>query len=117
MDTGNSSAALANGIVISDSYKGISRNELLIPDHYRDEIEHILIPSGLVRDRTRKLAKDITEVFRNEPFLALCVLKGAYRFFSEILEEMKAFHTQPIAIDFIRLKSYENIQSSEIKVE
>lgn len=82
--------------------------------------------------RIEQLAYDISADMANEPFTALCVLKGGYLFFNELLEkirQMSRYRTMDefanrsdeevtqIRTEFIRLKSYEDEHSSdEIKV-
>jgi hypoxanthine-guanine phosphoribosyltransferase len=44
--------------------------------------------------------------------VALCVLKGGYKFFTDLLEKIKIInrnsgHSVPMSVDFIRLKSYQ----------
>nr|XP_034959561.1 hypoxanthine-guanine phosphoribosyltransferase-like [Zootoca vivipara] len=54
--------------------------------------------------------------------VALCVLKGGYKFFADLLDYIKALNRNsdrsiPMTVDFIRLKSYCNDQSTgDIKV-
>jgi len=43
--------------------------------------------------------------------VALCVLKGGYKFFTDLLDRVKMLNRNtemsvPLAVDFIRLKSY-----------
>ncbi|XP_078068105.1 hypoxanthine-guanine phosphoribosyltransferase [Mustelus asterias] len=58
----------------------------------------------------------------NHHIVALCVLKGGYKFFADLLDYIKALNRNsdqsiPMTVDFIRLKSYCNDQSTgEIKV-
>lgn len=67
------------------------------------------------------MACDIAIDMANEPFTALCVLKGGYLFFNDLLEKIRQLYryrlmdvpemaddAQQIKVDFIRLKSYEN---------
>lgn len=75
------------------------------------------------------MACDIASDIGNESFTALCVLKGGYQFFSDLLHMMRqvyrvsslyAVHSQPstlsqpfhIRAEFIRVKSYENESST-----
>jgi len=66
---------------------------------------------SLIR-RTERLAREIFEDFdRSKPIAALCVLKGGYQFFSDLLDYMKQLNanlntSMQCSIDFIRLKSY-----------
>lgn len=63
--------------------------------------------------RTERIARDIFQEVKDEPLIVLCVLKGGYRFFSDLLEKITSFNrthgsvSVPISVDFIRLKSYE----------
>lgn len=72
------------------------------------------------------MACDIAVDLANEPFTALCVLKGGYLFFNDLLEKIRRLYryrvmdlseevadeAQQIRVEFIRLKSYENEQST-----
>ena len=74
------------------------------------------------QDRIEKLANDIFEqsVSKNKEGLhAICVLKGGYRFFSDLLNKINALNTSivsggggatgesvQVSIEFIRVKSY-----------
>ncbi|XP_023216911.1 hypoxanthine-guanine phosphoribosyltransferase-like [Centruroides sculpturatus] len=101
-------------IVFPDDYKGYSVNFFCIPKHYEDSLECILIPSGIVQDRVERLARDIVEDFGHGQIVVLCVLKGGYKFFTDLLDKMKLFVQDKlvqIKLDFIRLKSYEDDQS------
>ncbi|RXG57232.1 Hypoxanthine-guanine phosphoribosyltransferase [Armadillidium vulgare] len=105
-------------IKIADDYKGYSLMHFCVPKHYEEDIENIMIPWGVIQDRIERIARDIFHDVRDEPLIALCVLKGGYRFFSDLLEKLTSFNrthgtvSVPISIDFIRLKSYENDSST-----
>lgn len=93
-----------------------------IPRHYEDDVESVMIPKGLIINRTERLARDICQDLCNGPLIALCVLKGGYQFFSHLCEAIINYngnsgHSVPFSIDFVRLKSYENdMSNSEVKV-
>lgn len=72
---------MAQGIIkIPDDACGFAVDQLALPEIYRDEMDHVLIPRGLLQDRTQKLAEDISEFYHEVPQItALCVLKGAMR--------------------------------------
>lgn len=98
-----------------DDYKGYSVDFFCIPKHYEEALECILIPSGIVQDRVERLARDIIEDFGPGQIVVLCVLKGGYKFFTDLLDKMKVFVQNriiQIKLDFIRLKSYQDDQSS-----
>ncbi|EDL84493.1 rCG47045, isoform CRA_b [Rattus norvegicus] len=73
-------------------------------------------------DRTERLARDVMKEMGGHHIVALCVLKGGYKFFADLLDYIKALNRNsdrsiPMTVDFIRLKSYCNDQSTgDIKV-
>eukprot|EP00088_Acartia_fossae_P045126 TRINITY_DN4831_c1_g1_i2.p1 TRINITY_DN4831_c1_g1~~TRINITY_DN4831_c1_g1_i2.p1 ORF type:complete len:224 (+),score=47.33 TRINITY_DN4831_c1_g1_i2:31-702(+) len=112
-------------IKIPDDYEGLKKEHFCVPKHYEDSIANILITHGTIQDRIEKLAKDVFyDVYQvEEPLHVICVLKGGYKFFSDLLDKMNGLNSNhsdgsvPFSVDFIRLKSYENDQSSgEIKI-
>lgn len=67
--------------------------------------------SLLSLSRTERLARDIVRDMGGHHIVALCVLKGGYKFFSDLLDYIKALNQNcdksvPLTVDFIRLKSY-----------
>ncbi|XP_077977992.1 hypoxanthine-guanine phosphoribosyltransferase-like isoform X2 [Glandiceps talaboti] len=110
-------------IKISSDDQGYPLERFCIPRHYEEDLESVLIPRGLIADRTERLARNIVQDLDNsEAIVALCVLKGGYKFYTDLLDCIKALNrnterSTPMYVDFIRLKSYENDKSSgEIKV-
>merc|ERR1712032_1448814 len=99
---------------------------LLHPQPLRGLDRQREIPYGLIMDRIEKLARDCFYDMLGqgrEPLHALCVLKGGYKFFSDMLDKINSLNSNhsegsvQVSVDFIRLKSYENDQSSgEIKI-
>lgn len=113
-----------NCIHINDDDPGIPIESLCIPTHYKEDLESVMIPYGLILDRTEALATKIFEEYGNEPIICLCVLKGGYRFFADLTEKIQSRNrtcgggkSLPMMIDFIRLKSYHNSESvGEVQV-
>ena len=105
-------------IKIPDNFQGYDIEQFCIPKHYIEDIEKVIIPKGLVMDRTERLARDIFEDLDfNQPIAALCVLKGGYQFFTDLLYYLRQLNGNMnrscrMSIDFIRLKSYEDDQST-----
>ena len=76
--------------------------------------------------RIERLAVDIAIDLDNESFVALCVLKGGYVFFNDLMDKIRSFYRyrypnsgpkdhemgQQIRVEFIRLKSYEDDKST-----
>lgn len=107
---------------ISDEEQGYDLDLFCIPKHYASDLERVYIPHGLILDRTERLAREIMKDMGGHHIVALCVLKGGYKFFADLLDYIKALNRNsdrsiPMTVDFIRLKSYCNDQSTgEIKV-
>lgn len=61
--------------------------------------------------RTERLARDIIRDMGGHHIVALCVLKGGYKFFADLLDYIKSLNQNsdksvPLTVDFIRVKSY-----------
>lgn len=61
--------------------------------------------------RTERLARDIVRDMGGHHIVALCVLKGGYTFFADLMDYIKTLNQNsdksvPLTVDFIRLKSY-----------
>ncbi|CAL1526151.1 unnamed protein product [Lymnaea stagnalis] len=98
-------------IHIADGDLGFSLDHFCIPKHYEQDLDHVLIPAGLINDRVERLARDIVTDFGNEPIVGLCILKGGYKFFTDLLDKIQVLNRNSgnsvqLAVDFIRLKSY-----------
>lgn len=51
----------------------------------------------------------------DEPLVVLCVLKGSYRFFNDLIHRLSALRASgehPLIPDFVRVKSYANTAST-----
>jgi len=88
-----------------------------IPKHYEDSISSVMIPHGLILDRTERMARDIHEFFGAESMTILCVLKGGFRFCQDLMQFINALNRNSgrsiqMGVDFIRLKSYMNDEST-----
>ncbi|KAH9389028.1 PREDICTED: hypoxanthine-guanine phosphoribosyltransferase-like [Rhagoletis zephyria] len=113
-------------IVIPDDFEGHPLESFCIAPNLTKFLQYVLIPGGFVQDRIERMACDIAVDLANEPFTALCVLKGGYLFFNDLLEKIRRLYryrvmdlseevadeAQQIRVEFIRLKSYENEQST-----
>ncbi|XP_068812326.1 hypoxanthine-guanine phosphoribosyltransferase [Struthio camelus] len=102
---------MACGLQIKDEESGYNKNLFCIPKHYEDDLERVFIPHGLILDRTERLARDIMQEMGSHHIVALCVLKGGYKFFADLLDHIKVLNQNsdksvPITVDFVRMKSY-----------
>ena len=75
----------------------------------------------MIQDRIEKLGRDVFYDMlscEREPLHALCVLKGGYKFFADMLDKVNSLNSNhsegsvQVSVEFIRLKSYENKQST-----
>ncbi|KAJ3090174.1 hypoxanthine phosphoribosyltransferase 1 [Quaeritorhiza haematococci] len=96
-------------------------DHFVIPTHYTQDLDRVLIPAGLIRDRVQKLAETIA-ADTTRPVVACCVLKGAHVFFAHLIEQLKKLKNAqgrsiPMSFEFIKVKSYENDQSTgDVKI-
>ena len=56
-----------------------------------------------IQERVRQMAAEIDAFYGDEPLVVVCVLKGAFLFFSDLVRHMKNKEAQ---LDFVRLSSY-----------
>ncbi|KAK2727492.1 hypoxanthine-guanine phosphoribosyltransferase-like [Artemia franciscana] len=108
----------ANFIKISDDFEGYDTASLSVPYHYENDLDKVIIPYGLIQDRIEKIAKDIVLDSFGEPITAVCILKGGYKFCSDLLDKinvvnrLQAKGSAPVKLEFVRIKSYVNEKSS-----
>jgi hypoxanthine phosphoribosyltransferase len=61
-----------------------------------------VIPPEAVQARIAELGRDITARFAGQPLVAVCVLKGAFLFFADLVRHLDL----DLTVDFVRLSSY-----------
>ncbi|VDD87604.1 unnamed protein product [Enterobius vermicularis] len=86
-----------------------------IPSCYKDDLSAVIIPSGMIEDRVKALAYEIHRVVQDQPLTLLCILKGSYRFFTTLVDELTEVRRHChslLTIDFVRLQSYSDTQST-----
>ncbi|KAK9527511.1 hypothetical protein VZT92_014068 [Zoarces viviparus] len=110
-------AEMKRGIVIEDDWPGYSLELFTYPEHYHEDIESVYIPHGVINDRVERLARYVMDDF-GDNIMVLCVLKGGYKFCSDLVEFIKVLGRNSnkyleTRVEFIRLKSYLNDQSTE----
>lgn len=70
------------------------------------ESAYVLTPvftAGQIAARVAELGSEISSTYKNEPLLAICVLKGAFMFFSDLTRQIA---NPGLELDFVRLASY-----------
>ncbi|KAB5571267.1 hypothetical protein PHYPO_G00223040 [Pangasianodon hypophthalmus] len=85
-------ASSSSCVVISDDEQGYDLDLFCIPKHYAADLERVYIPHGLIMDRTERLAREIMKDMGGHHIVALCVLKGGYKFFADLLDYIKALN-------------------------
>ncbi|TNM96466.1 hypothetical protein fugu_016127 [Takifugu bimaculatus] len=108
---------MKRGIVIEDDWPGHSPDLFTYPEHYQEDIECVYIPNGVIMNRIERLARYVLDDF-TENIMVLCVLKGGYKFCADLVEFIKILGRNSntyleTRVEFIRLKSYVNDQSTE----
>uniref|UniRef100_A0A0N5BFV2 Hypoxanthine phosphoribosyltransferase n=1 Tax=Strongyloides papillosus TaxID=174720 RepID=A0A0N5BFV2_STREA len=92
-----------------------SIDSFITPGCYEGDLSSIIIPEGLVVDRVKKLAHEIHSVLGDVPLIMLCILKGSYRFFTTLVDELTIARrncSTSLTVEFIRAKSYEGTSST-----
>ncbi|KAF7664876.1 hypothetical protein LDENG_00163300 [Lucifuga dentata] len=112
------SGGRSDRIVIKDDWPGYSLDLFNSPAHYSGDLDSVYIPHGVIMDRTERLARNIMDDLGDHDIVVLCVLKGGYQFCADLVDRIKALScnsssTIPMRVQFIRLKSYLNDQSTE----
>lgn len=68
----------------------------------------ILLSSEQIQQRVKELGEQITNDYKDNPPVIICMLKGAIYFFADLTRNIKL----PITFDFARLSSYKNGMTS-----
>ena len=72
----------------------------------------ILITENEIQNKISQLADTLNEKFKGEEVVAICVLKGAVMFATDLVKKMNI----PVKMEFIRLSSYGGNTTSSGKV-
>jgi hypoxanthine phosphoribosyltransferase len=75
---------------------------------------HCLFDSQTISLRVRELGAAIDQVYGKtmEPLVLICVLKGAFVFFADLIRSLKT----PVELDFVRMASYGQQTTRQEKV-
>jgi hypoxanthine phosphoribosyltransferase len=66
-----------------------------------------------IQKKVSEIGRTLTEKFRNKPVIAVCVLKGSFMFYSDLIRQIDA----DISCEFFGVSSYHGTSSSgEVKV-
>ena len=104
--------------VIDEQFK-FSPDAFKIPPRFRDYVDSIILPDGLIMNPWVRLAERILEDFEGEEELhILIMMNGGFRFFEDLkvcLDDQQRFLRGAairLTCHFIRVKSYKGMVSS-----
>ncbi len=63
-----------------------------------------VLSADVLQSRVREMAAEIDATYGEEQLVVICVLKGAFFFFSDLVRAME----KEVDVDFVRLASYDN---------
>lgn len=69
---------------------------------YQDLKPELLVSSDELKQRVAEMGRQIAQDYQGEPIVAVCILKGAAIFFSDLIREIDL----PMSIDFMAISSY-----------
>lgn len=74
----------------------------------------ILIPEVRLQARVAEIAQEINHDYRDKEITAICILKGSFIFFSDLIRKLDL----PMTCEFLGLSSYGNkmVSSGEVKL-
>lgn len=77
------------------------------------DVSSILFTQPQLQIKIEELGKTITKDYSGKSLVCICILKGAFMFFSELIKHIDL----PIQIEFMALSSYGNASQSSGNVE
>ena len=79
-----------------------------------NDAESVLISKEQIAQKVKELAKTLTEEYKDKNPLLICILKGSFIFFADLIREMNI----PVEIEFMAISSYgtASTSSGEVKV-
>ena len=66
------------------------------------DVKKVLFDKETVRKRVEELGRELSDIYRGEPLVMVCTLRGACIFFADLIREMDI----PMEIDFLQASSY-----------
>lgn len=102
------------------------KNLFTMPDEDYTEIDHILVPEGLIKSRVEKVAQsiyfDYIESTKTRRLQIFVIMNGAFQFFSDLqryMKKVREYKAQRLEYDvhFIKVKGYVNTESILEKID
>ena len=84
------------------------------PSDKLSQTPKVLIPEIKLRARVREIAEQINQDYAGKEITAICILKGSFIFFSDVIRHID----RPMTCEFLGCSSYggEMVSSGEVKV-
>jgi len=80
----------------------------------KNQLPPVLIPEVRIQSRLAELGQEINHDYRGKEITAICILKGSFVFFSDLIRHLES----PLTCEFLGVSSYGNrmISSGEVKI-
>ncbi|EUB59153.1 Hypoxanthine-guanine phosphoribosyltransferase [Echinococcus granulosus] len=109
---------------LANGFSGFPTTAFCIPERYVPYLDKVLVSNGMIKDRLQRLAAHIVESYEHLGITNLsimCVLKGGFKFFSDLIDELQRIIWSRsaqlcIAVEFIRVKSYTDTVSGTVGI-
>ncbi len=78
------------------------------------KLPQILIPEVKLQSRLADIAQEINQDYRGKNVTAICILKGSFVFFSDLIRQLEF----PLTCEFLGVSNYPNkiVASGEVKI-
>lgn len=85
-----------------------------MPTSEQNKQPKVLIPEVKIQTRLAELASELNHDYRGKEIVAICILKGSFVFFSDLIRKLDI----PMTCEFLGVSSYGNkmVSSGEVKV-
>lgn len=74
----------------------------------KQDLEKIIISEEVLQNRIKELGEKLTEVYKDENPIFICILRGGVMFMSDLIKQIST----PLEIDFMSVSSYGRSTSS-----
>ncbi|MEN9722101.1 MAG: hypothetical protein RJB38_87 [Pseudomonadota bacterium] len=83
------------------------------PDDFGNKLPRILISEPKLKERVSELAREIRQDYAGKEIVAICVLKGSFIFFTDLIRQLDL----SLSTEFLGVKAYpKSVTSGEVKL-
>jgi hypoxanthine phosphoribosyltransferase len=109
-----------------DENTEFDKSYFTMPDEKYNEIDHVLVPEGLIKSRVEKMAQSIYCDYMEAPpakkIQVFVIMNGGFQFFSDLqlyFKKVREYKSQRLDYDvhFIKVKGYVNTESKLEKID